>query len=90
MIEGTYLDAVLDKSYYPHFNGTREETITWLRSDGIDLTKYRVCIGETLETITAGEYLRRFEKKADDSYLELKEYFEGEIQRGISDGTETV
>lgn len=63
MREGTYFDAVLNKDYYPCFNGTREETVTWLKSEDIDLSKYRVCIGETLETFTAGEYLRRFDKK---------------------------
>lgn len=63
MEEGTYFDAVLDDAYYPHFNGTREQTITWLKSEGIDPTKYTVCLGETLALMSGGAYLRRFDKK---------------------------
>lgn len=62
----TYFDAVLDQNYYPHFNGTREETLAFLKADGIDPTKYTVCLGENLAVMSGAAYLRAFDKENPD------------------------
>lgn len=50
-----YLDAVVTDSMMPVFNGTPEETKAWLKENFRH--DYWVCIGETLKTIRAQEYL---------------------------------
>jgi len=51
-----YLDAVVDKDYMPVFNGTPEETRSWLAENKLDTT-HRVVVGTTLLTFSIEEYM---------------------------------
>lgn len=55
-----YFDAVLDFNMKPLFNGTPEETTKWLlKQPDTFLDQVRVCIGYSMEMVSATEYLKR-------------------------------
>lgn len=51
-----YFDAVLDSQYMPLFNGTRRETIAWLKQRPVG-DGWMVCLGETLQIVPVVQYL---------------------------------
>lgn len=53
-----YYDAVLDENMIPLFNGTPDETKTWLEKNKTD-SSVRVCIGKSMTLVTVPEYMRR-------------------------------
>lgn len=54
-----YFDAVLNARYEPLFNGTPEETQTWLKKNAKNRKDIAgVCIGETLKVVTVEKYLK--------------------------------
>ena len=57
-----YFDAVLNRAYEPLFNGTPEETRSYLQRNENDVESQDerlVAIGRTLEVVSVSEYLAR-------------------------------
>jgi len=55
-----YFDAVLDAKMMPVFNGTREETVAWLK-DHPEAFGMDVCLGRSLMMVTVPEFLEAVE-----------------------------
>lgn len=57
-----YFDAVVDANMVPVFNGTREQTLVWLKENPEYLKKndHRVVIGETLQVVTPWEFVNMY------------------------------
>lgn len=54
-----FFDAVLDDRMNPLCNGTQEEVLAWLEGHRSD-EKVQVCIGKTMQLVTAEEYVEQF------------------------------
>jgi hypothetical protein len=55
-----YFDAVVDVMMMPVYNGTRAEVLEWLKTNEDVIDVLDVCIGKTLEVVSASEYVNRF------------------------------
>jgi len=55
-----YFDAVLDVAMQPAVSGTRNEILNWLEANREYADVLDVCVGETLELLSATEYMKRF------------------------------
>ena len=55
-----YFDAVIDYSYNPIFNGTREETLNWIADREELVSDLWVALGDSTEVVPVPEYLGRF------------------------------
>lgn len=69
LIEGTYLDAILDEKYFPLQNDTRTEIVKYLEDNcWRDWSKHLVAVGDDLTTLTVEAYLKRYgtSKKVSD------------------------
>lgn len=83
-----FFDAVLNDRLYPIFNGTAEETLAWVKKNAEEYEKEhdheaRVCIGTTMQTVTATKYLF-LHKKAEILKI-LREGFS--IEQDLCDET---